>query len=223
MVEQGVDLIFGCLRDFAVRADAVEQNLAAEVRGQDDDRVLEVHGPALRVRDPAVVEDLKQDVEYIRMCLFNFVKQNDGIRTAAHGLGQLAAFLIAHVSGRRANETRHGEFLHVLGHIDPNEVLLVVKEACGQRLCKLCFADARGAKEQERAKRPVRVLNTGSASLDGLCHNAHSLVLPDDSLVERVFEVQELFTLGLHESRYRNARPALDDLRDFFLCDLVAE
>ena len=198
-MEQGVDLIFGCLRDFAVRADAVEQNLAAEVRGQDDDRVLKVHGPALRVRDPAVVEDLKQDVEYIRMCLFNFVKQNDRIRTAAYRFGQLAALFIAHVSGRRANETRHGEFLHVLRHVDPNEILLVVKQARGQRLGKLRFANARGAKEQERAKRPVRILNTGSASLDGLCHNAHGFILPDDSLVERVFEVQKLLTLGLHE------------------------
>ena len=222
-MEQGIDLILRFLRDFAVRADAVEQNLAAEVRGQDDDRVLEVHGPALRVRDSAVVEHLQQHVKYVRMRLFDFVKQNDRIRTATHGLGQLTAFLIAHVSGRRANETRHGEFLHVLRHIDPNEVFFVVKEACGQRLGQLRFAHARGAEEQERAQRPVRVLNAGSASLDGLCHNAHSFVLPDDSLVERVFEVQELFTLGLHESRYRNARPALDDLRDFFLCDLVAE
>ena len=133
------------------------------------------------------------------MCLFNFVEQNDGIRTATHGLGQLTAFLIAHVSGRRANETRHGELLHVLGHIDPNEVLFVVKQACGQRFGQLRFANARGAKEQERAKRPVRVLNAGSASLDGLGDDAYRFVLPDDSLVERVFEVQELFTLGLHE------------------------
>ena len=223
MVEQGVDLIFGCLRDFAVRADAVEQNLAAEVRGQNDDRVLEVHGSALRVRDSAVVEHLQQHVKHVRMRLFNFVKQNDGIRTAAHGLGQLTALFIAHVSGRRANETRHGEFLHVLRHIDPNEVLFVVKEACGQRLGKLRFANARGAEEQERAQRPVRVLNAGSASLDGLGDDAHGFILPDDSLVERVFEVQKLFALGLHESRNGNARPALDDLRDFFLCDLVAE
>ena len=198
-MEQGVDLIFGCLRDFAVRADAVEQNLAAEVRGQDDDRVLEVHGSALAVRDSAVVEHLQQHVKHVRMCLFNFVKQNDGIRTAAHGLGQLTAFLIAHVSGRRANETRHGELLHVLRHVDPNEVLLVVKQARGQRLGQLRFANARGAKEQERAKRPVRILNTGSTSLDGLGDDAYRFVLPDDSLVERVFEVQKLFAFGLHE------------------------
>ena len=133
------------------------------------------------------------------MCLFNFVKQNDGIRTAAHGLGQLTAFLIAHVSGRRANETRHGELLHVLRHVDPNEVLLVVKQARGQRLGKLRFAHARGAEEQKRAQRPVRVLNAGSASLDGLGDDAHGFILPDDSLVERVFEVQKLFAFGLHE------------------------
>ena len=52
--------------DLAVRADAVEQVLAAEVRREDDDRVLEVHRAALAVRDAAVVEDLQQDVEHIR-------------------------------------------------------------------------------------------------------------------------------------------------------------
>ena len=59
VMEQAVNLVFCRLRDLAVGSDAVEQHLAAEVRGQDDDRIFEVYGSALRVCDSAVVEDLQ--------------------------------------------------------------------------------------------------------------------------------------------------------------------
>ena len=53
----------------------------------------------------AVVQHLQQDVEHIRMCLFHLVKQHNGVRLAAHGFGQLTAFFITHVSGRRSDQT----------------------------------------------------------------------------------------------------------------------
>ena len=49
----------------------------ADVAGHDDDGVLEIHGAALAVGEPAVVEDLKQHVEHIAMGLFDFVEQDD--------------------------------------------------------------------------------------------------------------------------------------------------
>ena len=157
------------------------------------------------------------------MRLFDLVKQNDGIRSAAHGFGQLAALFIAHISGRRTDQTRHGEFLHILRHIDAHQILFIVKQRLCQRLGKLCLADARGAKEQERAERPVRVLNACSASLDSLRDDAHGLILADNTLVQRIFEMQQLVALPLHQSCGRDACPALDDLGNFLLRDLVAE
>ena len=50
------------------------------LRGQDDDSVLKVHGASLAVGDTAVVEHLKQDVEYIGMRLFNLIEQHDSSR-----------------------------------------------------------------------------------------------------------------------------------------------
>ena len=50
---------------------------------------------------------------------------------AADRFGQLAALFIADVSGRRADQTRHGVFLHILRHIDADEVLLVVEQRLG--------------------------------------------------------------------------------------------
>ena len=54
------------------------QQLRAEVRGHDEHRVLEVDGAALGVGEPAIVEHLQQDVEDIRMRLFDLVEEHDG-------------------------------------------------------------------------------------------------------------------------------------------------
>ena len=48
--------------------------VGAEVRGHDQDRVLEVDRPALRVGEPAVVEDLEQDVEDVCVRLLDLVE-----------------------------------------------------------------------------------------------------------------------------------------------------
>ena len=92
-------------RDVTVLVDAVEQILATEVRCKDNYRVLEVHGASLAVGYTAVVEHLKQDVEYIRVRLFNLVEQHDRIGLAAYRLGQLTALIVSDISGRRSDKT----------------------------------------------------------------------------------------------------------------------
>jgi len=72
----------------------------AEVRRHDDDGVLEVDRATLRVGQPAVLQDLQQRVEDVGVGLLDLVEQHDGERLAAHGLGELAALLVAHVAGR---------------------------------------------------------------------------------------------------------------------------
>ena len=61
------------------------------------------------------------------MRLFHLVQQDDAVGLAPHGLGQLTALVVAHVSRRRADQTADGELLHVFAHIDSNHVLLIVK------------------------------------------------------------------------------------------------
>ena len=46
------------------------------------------------------------------------------VRAPAHGLGELAALLVADVAGRRADEPRDGVLLHVLGHVDADHRVL---------------------------------------------------------------------------------------------------
>ena len=65
-MQRGHDLLPCALLDLTLIVYAVEQELTAEVRGHDDNGVLEVDRAALGIGHAAVVEDLKQDVEDIR-------------------------------------------------------------------------------------------------------------------------------------------------------------
>jgi hypothetical protein len=136
--------------------EALGQQLAADVAGHQDDRVLEVDDVALAVGEAAVVEDLQQQVEDLGVGLLDLVEEDDAVGTAAHGLGELAALLVADVAGRRADQARDRELLHVLAHVDAHDVALVVEQELGERLGELGLADAGGAEEQEAADRARR-------------------------------------------------------------------
>ena len=141
-----------------------------QVRGHDEHGVGEVHRAALAVGEPAVVEDLQQDVEHVRVRLLDLVEQHHRVGPAAHRLGELAALLVADVAGRRADEPGHGVLLHVLAHVDADHGLLVVEEELGQGPGQLGLADAGGPEEDERADGPVGVGQAGAAAPDGVGH-----------------------------------------------------
>ena len=107
--------------------------------------------PLASVRRPSSMH-LQQDVEDVGVRLFDFVEEDDGVGTAAHGLGELAAFVVADVAGRRADETRDGVLLHVLAHVDADHGLLVVEEEFGEGAGGFGFADAGGAEEDEASR-----------------------------------------------------------------------
>ena len=71
--------------------------------------------------------------------------------------------------------------------------------------------------------RPVRVLNACAATQDSLRDDAHGLILADNTLVQGIFQMQQLVALALHQACDRDAGPALDDLGNFLLRDLVAQ
>ena len=116
--------------------------LRADVRGHDDDRVLEIDRPPLPVRDPAVVEHLQQNVEDIVVRLLDFVEKNHRIRLAPNGFGELPAFFVTDVSGRRADQARDRVFLHVFAHVDADHGVLVVEQKFRQRARQFGFPDA---------------------------------------------------------------------------------
>ena len=192
----------------------------ADVRRHDHDRVAEVDLAALGVRQLPVLEDLEEDVEDVRVGLLDLVEEDDGVRLAAHGLGELAALVVADVAGGRADEPGHGVLLHVLRHVDLDHRVLVAEEELGERARQLGLPDARGAEEDERAGRALRVLDARARAADRLGHGDDRLVLADHALVELVLHADELLRLRLGELEDRDARPHGDDVGDLLLADL---
>ena len=141
---------------------AFEDHLTTHVRRHDDDRVAEVDGASLRIGEASVVEQLQQNIEHIGMRLLDFVEQDHGVRTATHGLGELATFFVAHVTRRRADEPRHGMLLHVLRHVDAYHGVFVVEQKFGERLGGLRLAHTGRPEEDEGADRTIGVLQPGA-------------------------------------------------------------
>ena len=79
------------------------------------------------------------------MGFFDFIEQHHAVRLAAHSLGELAAFLITHISRRRADQAADGIFLHIFAHVDAHDVLFVIEQRFRQCFGKLRFAHARRA------------------------------------------------------------------------------
>ncbi len=111
-----------------------------------------------------VVHHLQQDVEEVRMRLLDLVEQQHGVRRLADGVGEQPALIEADVAGRRADQARHGVRLHVLAHVEAQEL---DAEDRRQLLGDLGLADARRAGEQERADRLLRMAEAGARQLDG--------------------------------------------------------
>ena len=71
-------------RFLAVRL--VGQDIAAEVGGQHDDCVAEIHRAALAVGQAAVIEHLQQNVEDVLVGFFHLVEQQHLVRAGGERL-----------------------------------------------------------------------------------------------------------------------------------------
>ena len=217
----GLHHAFHHLAHRLVLGSEVANLLAGDVARHDDDGVLETDHTALAVGQTAVVEHLKEHVEHVGVSLLDFVEQHDRIGLAAHGLGELAALVVAHVSRRRADQALHAELLHVLGHVDAHHGLLGVEQVLGERLGELGLAHARGAQEHEAAHRAVRVRKPRTVAADGARHRVHGFVLADDALMQLALQVGELLHLALHHLLNRDARPRAHHLGDLVFGHLL--
>ena len=157
------------------------------------------------------------------MGLFDLVEQDHLIGTPAHRLGELSRLFVPDISGRRADQTRHGVLLLILGHVDPDHGVLVVEEELGQRACQLGFAHARRTEKHEAAERAVRVLQPRPCAANGIGDGLNGLVLSHDAQVQPFFHVDELLNLSLHETADRNMRPLADDFGDVLFVNLFLQ
>ncbi len=147
-------------------------DLAAHIAGHDDDRILEIHHPSLIVRQPAVIQHLEQNIEHIRMRLFDLIQQHHAIRFAPDRLRQLSAFIISYISRRCANQPADRMFFLVFAHIDPGHHAFVIEQVVGQRLCQFRFTHTRRPKENKGSDRPPGILQSRPAPPDSIRYRA---------------------------------------------------
>ena len=175
-------------------------DVRAQIGGQDDDGVAEVHRPSLAVRQAPIVHDLQEDVEDVRVGLLHLVHQDDAVGAAAHRLGQVAALLVADIARWGADEARHRVLLHELGHVDAHHGLFGIEEEFGQGLAQFGLADAGGAEEEEGADGPHGIGQAGAGAADGVADRGHRLTLAHHPLAQLLLHAQELVTLALQHA-----------------------
>ena len=112
--------------------------------------------------------------------------------------------------------------LLILRHVDTCHHRLIVEEVLGQCLCQFSLTDTRGAEEDERGDRTLRVLQSGTRATYGIGNGRDGFVLTDDTTVQFIFEMEQFLAFALHHLRDGDARPARDDLCDVVGSDFLA-
>ena len=157
------------------------------------------------------------------MSLLHLVEQDYGVRTTAHGLGELAALVVAHVSRRRTDQTLDAELLHILGHVDTHKRALIIEQALGQRLGELGLAYAGGAQEEEAADGLVRIGKARTAAAHSCGDGGDGLVLANDALMQLALQALELVELALHHLGHGHTGPGAHDLGNLVGGHLLVE
>ena len=116
--------------------------LGTRIGRHDDDDVAKICLAPVVVRQRAVVHDLQQHVENVRVGFFDLVEQQHAMRLLGHRFGQQAALVKTDIARRRADQAAHRMALHVLAHIEANQVNA---HDVGQLLGRFGLADTRGA------------------------------------------------------------------------------
>ena len=117
------------LRILAERHDQIR----AHVAGEQDHRVLEVDVATVAILHPPLVEDLVEDLVDVVVGLLHLVEEHEAVRPPAHGLGQHAPAVVAHVARRGALERGDCVGLLELAHVDGDDVVLAAVKRLGQR------------------------------------------------------------------------------------------
>ena len=202
---------------------ASEDPGTSDVARHDEDGVAEVHRAPAAIRQPPVIEDLEEDIEDFRVRLLDLVEQHHGVGTPPHGLGELSAFLVSDIPGRRADETCHRVPFHVLGHVDPDHGGLLVEEEFRERLRRLRLPDTGGAEEHETPDGTVRVLKSRTTPAHGIRHRRDGVRLVHDAPVQVLLERGETVLLILEHSGHRNPGPARHDFGDLAGPDFLVQ
>ena len=190
---------------------AARQIARAGVGRHDQDDVAEVGVAAVRVGQRRVIHHLQQDREQVRMRLLDFVEQQHGVRRLADRVDQQSALFVADVARRRADQARHRVLLHVLRHVEAQELDL---QHARQLPRQLRLADAGRAREQEVAHRLVGRAQARARQLDRRGDLLDRRILPEDHRLQLDVEILQRDLVVARHGLHRHARDLGDDLLD---------
>ena len=180
--------------------------MASHVGGHDHNGIAEADPAAGGIRQHSLFHDLQQNPQHLRVCLFQFIEQHQAVGTAADGLGQLAALLIAHITGRGTDEPGHGLLFHIFRHIQPEHGLPGTENLLGQHPTQLGFSYAGGAGEEQTGNGPPRIPDAGITPPDCLSHSGNRLALADDFCRQQTLQLQQPLPLSGGETPYGDSR-----------------
>jgi len=163
-----------------------------------------------------VIHDLQENVEDVRVRLFDFVEQQHAVGLLGDRLGQQATLVEPDVTRRRADQAGDGMTLHVFGHVETHQFYA---EAVGQLLGDLGLADPGRAAEQEGADRLARIAESGAGHLDCPGQRVDRLVLAEDDGLEIAVEILQRATVVERHVLRRDAGDLGDDFLDVSLVD----
>ncbi|VEB44864.1 Protein of uncharacterised function (DUF3170) [Chromobacterium violaceum] len=163
-----------------------------------------------------MVHHLQQHVIDVRMRLLDLVQQHHRVRMLVDGLGQLAALLEADIARRRADQARHRVALHVLGHVEADQL---DAEDVGQLARQFGLADAGRAGEQEGADGLLRIAQAGAGHLDRAGEALDRLLLAEHHVLQIALQVLQHVLVVAGDRLRRNAGDLGDDLFDLRLVD----
>ena len=156
----------------------------------------EVDRAALRVGEPPVVEHLQQELEDVGVRLLDLVEQQERVRVAAHGLGELARPRRSRRSraGRRAAGRRCALSNSLMSRRTSSRCRTAPRRAPGASSVLPTPVGPR--KRKEPTGRPGRPSPPGRAHRLG--DGVDGLVLADDPLVQVVLQAEQpSFSAGL--------------------------
>ena len=214
------DLFPGGSLDILCEAHRAFLALATCIGGHDDHGIFEIDRAALCVRNASLIKNLKQNIEDVRMCLFDLVEQNDRIRLAAHLFGELARLIIADIAGRRTDDAGNAVLFHKFGHIKADECFRCIEQLVSQLLDQLCLPPARGA-HKDKGSRTAAGTDLHTAAADSCRYEGYRLVLADHLGFQRFLQARQAAQVALDDFARGNASPELNDVGQVVLCDTV--
>ena len=174
----------------------------AGIGGHDQHDIAEIDLLAVVVGQLAVVHDLQQQVEDIRMRLLDLVEQQHGVRVLVHVVRQQPALVEADIARRRTDQAADGVALHVFRHV---EAVQRQTHGISELLRRLRLADTGRAGEQVGADGLLRFAQTGTRKLHCRRQRLDGYILAEDDAFQVVLQVGQDILVLLGHRLWRNA------------------